>query len=50
MSQNLFDARFLLLLDARLTFHMVNEQIGGIVQYRFVFVRKNEMRSMRRII
>lgn len=50
MSQNLLDARFLLLLDARLPFHVVNEQIGGIVQYRFVFVRKYEMRPMRRII
>lgn len=31
MSQNLLDARLLLLLNARLTLYMVDEQIGGIV-------------------
>ena len=43
LSQNVFDSRFLLLLNARLTFHVMNEKIRGIFKNRLVFVGEDEM-------
>lgn len=50
LTQDVFDLRFLLLLDTRLPLHMVYEQIGSILQYRLVFVVENQMRPAGRLI
>lgn len=50
MPQNLLDACFLLFLNACLTFDVMNQQIGRIVQYRLIFVRQNEMWPIRLFI
>lgn len=43
MSYNLFDFLLLLLLDARLTLYMVDEQIGRIIQYGLILVWQHQM-------
>lgn len=45
MTQNMLDFGLLLFLDSRLTFHVMDQKIGRVLEYSFVFVRQHQMRS-----